>query len=489
MRGKSVRGNKEEVSSRLKGGTYMKIGCLNPTDENLFDTLEKDYIGRTTDVINFVRMICAIDGGSSIALDAKWGEGKTFFVKQAKLILDAYNDYGYDDAAHGLLDADKAKKIKDIFNKAYPGYVVPSLATIYYDAWEHDNDEDPVLSLVDSIVESGMVNLDYERMKGLLIQIIPILSNLVEAVSKIPVYSITKELTKIANSKGELSAIDELVVSQKKKREIKALVNEFFDSISNEVENGIIIFIDELDRCKPLYAVKLLERIKHYFSNDKIKFIFAINKEETQHTIKCVYGQGYDGARYLDRFFDYSITLPNYDKAKLYNYILGESPNRDNLYIEEVSENFGLSIRELIKLKSICKIALTDLHSNKYSNSFYFDDYLKNSYLLIFLMIGLRMYNVSEYNLFISGNGFDIYEKYIMRMPKLKKLYADVFYGYGKEYNAKDFDEKLRKYYDLMLTQKEQYFDQKIGNVHVSNTEAIEIKRIASMLSSWCSIE
>ena len=44
----------------------MKIGCLNPTDENLFDTLEKDYIGRTTDVINFVRIICAIDGGSHI---------------------------------------------------------------------------------------------------------------------------------------------------------------------------------------------------------------------------------------------------------------------------------------------------------------------------------------------------------------------------------------------------------------------------------------
>lgn len=467
----------------------MKIGCLNPTDENLFDTLEKDYIGRTTDVINFVRMICAIDGGSSIALDAKWGEGKTFFVKQAKLILDAYNDYGYDDTAHGLLDTDKGKKIKDIFNRVYPDYVVPPMITVYYDAWEHDNDEDPVLSLVDSIIESGIVNLDDERFKGMLTKTIPHLINLVEAVSKIPVYSITKELTKIVNSKGALSAIDEFVASQKNNREIKTLINDFFDSISNERENGIIIFIDELDRCKPLYAVKLLERIKHYFSNDKIKFIFAINKEETQHTIKCVYGQGYDGARYLDRFFDYSITLPNYDKAKLYNYILGESPNRDNLCIEEVSENFGLSIRELIKLKSICKIALTDLHGNRYRNSFYYDDYLKNSYLLIFLMVGLRMYNVSEYNLFISGNGFDIYKKYVTKMSRLKKLYEEVFFGYGKEYNEEDFDEKLRNYYELMLAQKEQYFDQKIGNVHVSDTEAKEIKKIASMLSSLCSME
>lgn len=489
MCGEGAEGDNEEISSKLKGGEYMKISCLNPTDENLFDTLEKDYIGRTKDVINFVRMIFAIDGGGSIALDAKWGEGKTFFVKQAKMILDAYNDYGYDDAAHGLLDADKAKKIKDIFKKAYPDFIVPPMVTVYYDAWEHDNDEDPVLSLVDSIIESGLVNLDDARMKGLLIKITPHLINLVEAVSNMPIYSITKELIKIVRSKGESSVIDELVVSQKKNREIKALINEFFDLISNERENGIVIFIDELDRCKPLYAVKLLERIKHYFSNDKIKFIFAINKEETQHTIKCVYGQGYDGARYLDRFFDYSITLPNYNKEKLYNYVLGESPNRDNLYIEEVSENFGLSIRELIKMKGICKAALTDLHGAKYRNIFYYDDYMKNSYLLIFLMIGLRMYNISEYNLLISGNGFDIYKKYVTRMTELKKLYAEVFYGYGKEYDAKDFDEKLRNYYELMLGQKEQYFDQKIGNVHVSNAEAIEIKRIASMLSSLCSME
>lgn len=86
----------------------MKASCLKPTDKNLLDTFENDYIGRKEDVINFVRLICAIEGGVSIALDAKWGEGKTFFIKQTQMMLDAHNDYGLDESAHGLLDVDVA---------------------------------------------------------------------------------------------------------------------------------------------------------------------------------------------------------------------------------------------------------------------------------------------------------------------------------------------------------------------------------------------
>jgi predicted KAP-like P-loop ATPase len=39
------------------------------------------------------------------------------------------------------------------------------------------------------------------------------------------------------------------------------------DEILKEIDEGkpLIIFIDELDRCRPLYAIECLERIKHIF--------------------------------------------------------------------------------------------------------------------------------------------------------------------------------------------------------------------------------
>lgn len=74
------------------------------------------------------------------------------------------------------------------------------------------------------------------------------------------------------------------------------------DQIPIERADKVVIFIDELDRCKPTYAVKLLERIKHYFNNDKIIFVFSTNLEELQSSVKCVYGESFNAYRYLDRF-------------------------------------------------------------------------------------------------------------------------------------------------------------------------------------------
>lgn len=59
----------------------------------------------------------------------------------------------------------------------------------------------------------------------------------------------------------------------------------------------IIIFIDELDRCKPSYAVRLLEQIKHYMCDERITFILAVNTAQLQHTIRHFYGSEFDACR------------------------------------------------------------------------------------------------------------------------------------------------------------------------------------------------
>ena len=57
-------------------------------------------------------------------------------------------------------------------------------------------------------------------------------------------------------------------------------VNDFFENVIKERGNRLVVFIDELDRCRPDYAVNLLERIKHYFSNENVTYVFSVNIDE-----------------------------------------------------------------------------------------------------------------------------------------------------------------------------------------------------------------
>ena len=63
----------------------MKSFELQPTEENIWETYDKDMLGRNTDIFSFVLLLDSVDTSFSIALDAQWGDGKTFFVKQTKM--------------------------------------------------------------------------------------------------------------------------------------------------------------------------------------------------------------------------------------------------------------------------------------------------------------------------------------------------------------------------------------------------------------------
>lgn len=97
----------------------------------------------------------------------------------------------------------------------------------------------------------------------------------------------------------------------KEKESIKELVKDFLDALINERGDRLVIFIDELDRCKPDYALSLMERIKHFFDDERVTFVFAVNLSQLQHTVKSYYGSEFDATRYLDKFFDIQMALPH----------------------------------------------------------------------------------------------------------------------------------------------------------------------------------
>ena len=82
------------------------------------------------------------------------------------------------------------------------------------------------------------------------------------------------------------------------------------ESGQNGESKRLIIVIDELDRCRPDYAVQFMETIKHVFQVDHVTFVVAVNMEQLQHTVKGLYGNDFDGKGYLERFFDFRLTLP-----------------------------------------------------------------------------------------------------------------------------------------------------------------------------------
>ena len=127
----------------------MKRLNLEPTDENVIAQFCNDSIGRNIDVLQFVSLLNSIDENCSIAVDALWGAGKTFFVKQVKMVLDAYNNF-----TTSIADSGKTE-ITNACEKAYQCQEFsdhPQLC-VYYDAWENDNDKDPIVSIVYEIAK------------------------------------------------------------------------------------------------------------------------------------------------------------------------------------------------------------------------------------------------------------------------------------------------------------------------------------------------
>lgn len=137
----------------------MKALDLLATEENIYTTFIDDAIGRDADVFSFVSFLNSLDSGNVIALNARWGEGKTFFVKQTKLVLEAFNPY-YENIEH----REEIKKTWEKLRKKQEIEIQP-FVTVYYDAWMNDNDEDPVLSLVLAILQEidGLTSLENER--------------------------------------------------------------------------------------------------------------------------------------------------------------------------------------------------------------------------------------------------------------------------------------------------------------------------------------
>lgn len=130
----------------------MKKATLDATDENILQLIkEQNITSRNSEIKDFVEALDTIEGNMFISLDARWGEGKTFYVRQIEKTLEylTMKKFGTDD-------------IQDELNKMKPYFVGTALEEValknsyfpvYYNAWLYDDHTDPLLSLLYVVVK------------------------------------------------------------------------------------------------------------------------------------------------------------------------------------------------------------------------------------------------------------------------------------------------------------------------------------------------
>lgn len=289
----------------------------------------KQYALVLTDILSYY----ANEGGV-IAINGRWGAGKTTFVKMWKQLLNQ-NQF----------------------------------QTLYFNAWENDFTQDPLVALISELKE--VINNDTAFDK-----IAPAFGRVLISVGTSIGKQVLEKATGVKYDTLE-AAIDECSEIGKEElkqySELKASIDDFRKKLiefiaSNAGEKPVVFFIDELDRCTPTYAVLLLERIKHLFNIPNLVFVLSINSEQLQYSIQGHYGSSsFDAKGYLKRFIDIEYSLPDPDIKHFCNYLydkyeishfFGHKQRIQHREFEKEGDAFLEIVRSVVSSK---KVTLRDL--------------------------------------------------------------------------------------------------------------------------------
>lgn len=356
----------------------------------------------------------------TIAIDSGWGTGKTTFID---------------------MWMDKLSKLKDDNEKNK--YVI-----VKYNAWKNDFVEEPLESIVYNLVknDSFFDSIEEKDMDNAKKGIIRTVGSLAKATTVL----IAKN--KVGEDFGEF--VDSALNNFKNIKEVvenyknsKNDITDFYENyekyltlietLRNDIKkllNGrqLIFIVDELDRCKPLFAIKLLENIKHIFDINEACFVFALDMEQLSHSIKCIYGQGMDANGYLSRFFDYISKMPKPDIQTYIDFLMSEkAPLRSELFnfngnIDEKNLNVRfIDVFEELAIKM--NLSLRDINT-VYSNFIIFESLeLKEveccqAYTLYLFLMMLKYKNLSLFNSVLEINNQKSYSVNDVLTPYVGKF-------------------------------------------------------------------
>lgn len=225
----------------------------------------------------------------TFALNGAWGTGKTFVLNMLVNQLWEYH-------------SDK--------------YVV-----FHYNCWQYDYYEEPLIAIVaamlDSVDEENHLLPDdlRDKAKAGMELAKPVLQKIATQFVK---NKIGVDLTDVVSSvKNYQDALD----SEKQKKAESRSFDEFYsfkkaigqaqEEIRKLAKNRtLVVVVDELDRCLPKYAIKVLERLHHLFEGiENTAVLLAIDKNQLDATIKQLFGPNTNTSHYLRKFITLEVQL------------------------------------------------------------------------------------------------------------------------------------------------------------------------------------
>lgn len=253
------------------------------------DPFAHDLLDRKESVEVLTHLVNSFEGPCVLALDAAWGNGKTTFLR-------IWTQYLRNDG----------------------------FAVVEFNAWDTDFSGDPFVALstelLDGLQEFDEIEGNVTRTKEIAVEV---LRSAIPTVIRLATSGFVnlnsdsaQELANAFASYAE-TKVEDYQKAQKSFSKFKKNLQETANTLEQSNENRpLIVVIDELDRCRPSYAVELLEIAKHLFAVDHIVFVLAVNRSELAHSIKSLYGNDFDAQGYLRRFFDVDFRLPAPDRDK-----------------------------------------------------------------------------------------------------------------------------------------------------------------------------
>ena len=406
-------------------------------EENIIDTLKTDYLNRNKYLNGLINILNNINGSKILALDGNWGSGKTWFLKSLEYLINFNNKRKYNN-----IDNDNLKKLK----KEY--------MVFYYNAWENDDASSAMLSLLYKLINDTYLNSN----KKITDTALNIFNNLIKFATR---GSVDIKQILLNDSWNNEQLTDNIKTSE----EIKADFKEAISELLAENKNKMLIIIDEIDRCKPTFAIDLLENIKHFYDDDRIVFIIGTNNRQLSSLVQKVYGDKYDGSTYLDKFFDINLELPdNYMETYIDKVLIG-TDLENNYYIKyynEIAKHYRLTMREYNRY--INSLSLLKNSIDNIEKTYAFSSYITISIKHVFLPIALclKITDKNKYYNFISGNLFeeiiDIVNANILftSLPKQISLRKnnDIFNDIEKQEISQEEKNKIIKNKSIQILQE-----------------------------------
>lgn len=323
------------------------------------DPFRNDALERRA-IVEFLSGLIARSGGPFVlALDSPWGSGKTTLVRMLKAELERQG-----------------------------------FQCIYFNAWRVDHAVDPLVALVSSV---DNVQLAAGASQAKFDHHVKTIRKVTSLVAKRGAVAITKALTagaldldkEIEDAAAELAggSVEDIVAAFRKEGELlERFRGELQSAVALLPEAGkqrtLVWFVDELDRCRPTFAVELLERIKHLFDVQEVVFVLSLDKRQLEASTAAVYGSDIDAVEYLRRFIDLEYGIPLASTQRFSDSLLTRSGldqvfeqrkgevASDRVHFLEfftaIADLFGLSLRARERCITRLRVVMDQTPSNHF---------------------------------------------------------------------------------------------------------------------------